>query len=72
MKTPMEIYDTVIKVLHPFAFTSQSSRKPNIRDYKLLTERLAALIMGMIMGADLSGDKIDRLAKQIKKLVKLS
>ena len=68
MKTSVEIYDTVIKDLQPFAFTSQSSRKPRVKDYELLIERLTALIIGMVMGADLSGDKIDRLAKQIRKL----
>lgn len=69
MKTPREIYDTIIRDLQPFSFTHLSSRKPNSREHRDYENRLITLIVGIVIGSELSGDKIDRLAKQVAKLV---
>ena len=66
----MNIFFTILEPLQPFAFSSSSSRKPNKREYRIYTERLQALITGLILGQSLSGEKFNKLVEEISKLKK--
>jgi len=69
MKNVLDIYHQIIEPVRLYVFKEgMVYRKPTIKDYEQDSDRLITLIIGLIIGADLSGDKIDRLAKQIKKI----
>lgn len=63
-KDVRDIYHLVVKPLRP----DTPDGKLNKKELEIFSRRLTDFIIGMIVGADLSGDKIDRLAEQIKKL----
>lgn len=64
MKNINQIYADIIEPIS----MQNSFKKPTKRDLSLFNMRLISLIVGMVLGSDLNGDKIDRLAKKISKL----
>lgn len=68
MKDIRQIHHDIIR---PLGFYGKNNPKsPTIEELGEYSQKLEVLIMGMVIGADLSGDKIDRLSKEIRKLNK--
>lgn len=67
MKNINDIYAQIIEPLKPYV---PNDKKPTKKQRDRFDDRLIMLILGMVVGSELVGDKIQDLAKQIKSLIK--
>lgn len=66
MKQIIDIYEQIVKPLRPFRPDNKNLNKKQLEKFN---RDLTTLVCGIIIGADLSGDKIDKLAEQLKSLI---
>ena len=66
MKDISVIYSEIIKPLIPYK--PNDGGKLTKKQLEKFNRDLTTLVIGIVIGADLSGDKIDKLAEQIKSL----